>query len=69
MAPAQNQELFPNFHNPDGLRVVNDRCLMRTHHGHRVIIVSGIILAQYPITDSLAEVHAMISLVEHGWAD
>ena len=69
MAPAQKQELFPDFHNPDGLRVVNNRCLVRTQHGHRVVIVSGIILAQYAATDSMAEAHAMISLVEQGWAD
>ena len=69
MTTAQNQELFPDFHNPDGLWVVNDRCLVRTQHGHRVVIVSGIILAQYALTDSMAEAYAMISLVEQGWAD
>lgn len=69
MAASQNQELFPDFQNPDGLWVVNDRCLVRTQHGHRVVMVSGIILAQYSATDSMAEAHAMISLVEQGWAD
>jgi transposase len=69
MAAAQNQELFPDFHNPEGLRVINDRCLLRTQDGHRVVIVSGIILAQYAVTDGMAEAHAMISLVEQGWAD
>ncbi len=69
MATLQNQELFPDFHNPDGLRVINDRCLVRTQDGHRVVIVSGIILAQYAVTDAMAEAHAMISLVEQGWAD
>ena len=66
---VQNQELFPDFHNPDGLWVVNDRCLVRTQDWHRVVIVSGIILAQYALTDKMAEAHAMISLVEQGWAD
>ena len=69
MAAAQNQELFPDFHNPEDLRVINDRCLLRTQDGHRVILVSGIILAQYAQTDRMAEAHAMISLVEQGWAD
>jgi transposase len=69
MATAQNQELFPDFHNPDGLWVINDRCLVRTQDRHRVIIVSGIVLAQYALTDRMAEAHAMISLVEQGWAD
>jgi transposase len=69
MATLQNQELFPDFHNPEGLRVINDRCLVRTQDGHRVVMVSGIILAQYAVTDTMAEAHAMISLVEQGWAD
>ena len=69
MVTAQNQELFPDFHNSDGLWVINDRCLVRTQDGHRVVIVSGIILAQYAATDRMAEAHAMISLVEQGWAD
>lgn len=69
MATLQNQELFPDLHNPDGLWVVNDRCLVRNQDGHRVVIVSGIILAQYALTDRMAEAHAMISLVEQGWAD
>jgi transposase len=69
MAAAQPQELFPDFHNPEGLRVINDRCLLRTQGGHRVVIVSGIVLAQYAVADQVAEAHAMISLVEQGWAD
>lgn len=69
MAPVQNQDLLADFGNPEGLRVINDRCLVRTQDGHRVVIISGIILAQYALTDSMAEAHAMISLVEQGWAD
>ena len=69
MATLQNRELFADFHNPEGLQVINDRCLLRTQDGHRVVIVSGIILAQYAVTDAMAETHAMISLVEQGWAD
>ena len=37
--------------------------------GHRVVIVSGIILAQYAMADPMAEAHAMVSLVEQRWAD
>lgn len=48
---------------------INDRCLFRTQDGHRVVIVSGIILAQYAVSDRMAEAHAMVSLVEQGWAD
>jgi hypothetical protein len=69
MATAHAQELFPDFHNPEGLRVINDRCLVRTQDGRRVVIVSGIVLAQYAVSDRMAEAYAMISLVEQGWAD
>jgi len=69
MAAAQNLELFLDFRNPQGLRVINDRCLVRTQDGNCVVIVSGIILAQYAVGDRMAEAHAMVSLVEQGWAD
>jgi len=33
------------------------------------VLVSGIVLTQYACTDRMAEAHAMVSLVEQGWAD
>jgi len=48
---------------------INDRCVLRTQDGHCVLFVSGIILAQYAVTDRMAQAHAMVSLVEQGWAD
>jgi len=48
---------------------VNARCLVRTQDGHRVVLVAGIVLCQYSIADRMAETHAMVSLVEQGWAD
>jgi hypothetical protein len=30
---------------------VNDRCVIRTQYGHRLVIVSGIVLAQFAVTD------------------
>jgi transposase len=69
MAAFKSQDLFPECHNPENVQVVNDRCLVRTQDGHRVVIVSGIILAQYAVTDRMAEAHAMVSLIEQGWAD
>jgi len=49
--------------------VVNERCLVRNRDGHRVVVVSGVALAQYTVGDHMAEAHAMVSLVEQGWAD
>jgi len=34
-----------------------------------MVLVSGIVLAQYARSDRMAEAHAMVSLVEQGWAD
>lgn len=34
-----------------------------------MIVVSGVALAQYTVGDRMAEAHAMVSLVEQGWAD
>ena len=66
---AQTEDLFPETRNPPHLRLINDRCLMRTQDGHRVVIVSGVVLAQYALEDRMAQAHAMVSLVEQGWAD
>lgn len=62
-------DLFPETRNPPGIHVLNDRCLVRTQDGHRVVIVAGIVLAQYAVTDRMSEAHAMVNLVEQGWAD
>ena len=63
------QDLFPEARNPLALLAINDRCQIRTQDGHRVVMVSGIVLAHYTVADRMAEAHAMVSLVEQGWAD
>jgi prepilin-type processing-associated H-X9-DG protein len=62
------QDLFPEARNAPEVRAINDRCQIRTQEGHRVVIVSGIPVAQYAVTDRMAEAHAMVNLVEQGWA-
>ena len=69
MAATESEELFPELCNPAGIQVINDRCLFRTQDGHRIVLVSGIPLAQYAVSDRMAEAYAMVSLVEQGWAD
>ena len=69
MAAPQKDDLFPEAHNPECLRVINERCLLRSQDGHRVVVVSGMVLAQYASSDYMAEAHAMVSLVEQGWAN
>ena len=69
MADPRDADLFPHTRNPDGLQVINDRCLVRTQDGHPVVVVAGVVLAHYALSDRMAEAHAMVSLVEQGWAD
>ncbi|MBF8285968.1 MAG: hypothetical protein HW378_4883 [Anaerolineales bacterium] len=69
MALSRNDDLFPEVRNQDGTRVINERCVIRTQEGYRLVIVSGVVLAQYALTDRMAEAHAMVNLVEQGWAD
>jgi transposase len=69
MATLVDGDLFSEARNPQDTWVINERCLVRTQEGHRVVIVSGVVLAHYALGDRMAEAHAMVSLVEQGWAD
>jgi hypothetical protein len=62
-------ELFPEVNAPDGTTLVNARCLVRTQDRHRVVIVSGVVIAQYTLGDHMAEAYAMVSLIDQGWAE
>jgi transposase len=68
MDAARTDDLFPDLRNPEGTRIINERCLIRTQDQHRVVLVSGIVLAQYALTDQMAQAYAMVNLVEQGWA-
>jgi transposase len=69
MASARGEDLFPEARNPDDTKVLNERCLVRTQDGHRVVLVAGMTLAQYAVGDRMSEAHAMVSLIDQGWAD
>jgi DNA-binding CsgD family transcriptional regulator len=68
MRDCRDADLFPDLRNPEGLRVLNERCLVRTQAGHRIVVVSGVTIAHYAVGDALAEAYAMVNLVEQGWA-
>ena len=68
MGAAKIDDFFPDLHNPEGTQILNDRCLVRAQDEHRVVLVAGIILAQYAVSDHMAEAYAMVQLVEQGWA-
>jgi transposase len=66
---APRRELFAvDLASPDAV-TINARCLVRTQDGHRVVLVAGIPITHYAIGDAMAEAHAMVSLIEQGWAD
>ena len=68
MGAAKSDDLFPDLRNPEGTRVINERCLIKTQDEHRVVLVSGIVLAQYSLSDQMAEAYTLVNLVEQGWA-
>ena len=69
MANAPGDDLFPELRNPEGTRVINARCLILTRDSRRVVLVSGMPIAQYALGDRMSEAHAMVSLIDLGWAD
>jgi transposase len=68
MGVAKTDDLFPEVRNPEGTQIINERCMIKTQEGHRVVLVSGIVLAQYALSDPMAEAYARVQLVEQGWA-
>ena len=69
MTTGPSDDLFPDVQNPEGTLFINDRCMVKTQGDHRVVIVSGVAVAQYKLSDRLAEAYAMVNLVDQRWAD
>src|SRR5258708_15923347 len=69
MTSDSSDDLFPEVHNSEEYRVINQRCSVRTQDGHCVVLVSGIPHAQYAVGDRMSEALAMVNLVDQGWAD
>jgi len=67
-ANERQRNLFPKSADATTGILINDRCLIRTEQDYRIVIVSGIPLAQYAVSDQMAESYAMVNLVEQGWA-
>jgi len=61
--------LFPVPVPDDGLVIVNGRVQVRTADGHRVVTCHGAPFAHFEVGDRMAEAHAIVSLVEQGWAE
>jgi transposase len=66
--PAYQGEL-PFALTDAGVVAINARCQLRTADGHRLVTVAGMPIASYAVGDGMAEAHAMVILVDQGWAD
>jgi transposase len=64
----QGQLFAEELDHEDGTVFINDRCQVQTQDGYRVVSVCGLSLAHYAVGDRMGEAHAMVSLVEQGWA-
>ena len=51
-----------------GTALVNDRVSVLTSEGHRVVCVDGLVVHHYLVGDRMAEIYAMVMLVESGYA-
>lgn len=67
--PEEQGDLFPSVNSPEGTKVINDRCALKTQDDWRLVMISGIVAWQYALGDLTAEANAMVSLVTQGWAD
>jgi DNA-binding CsgD family transcriptional regulator len=67
-AKEPQRSLFPQPADAAASIQINDRCLIHTEQDYRIVIVSGIPLAQYAVGDYTAESYSMVNLVEQGWA-
>ena len=61
--------LFPTPTSDDGRVIINGRVQVRTADGHRVVTCRGAPFAHFEVGDRMAAAHAMVSLVEQGWAE
>jgi hypothetical protein len=60
MVGAREDGQASDTRNIETIRVINNRCEVRTQDGHCLVIVSGGALAQYALGDSMAESYAMV---------
>ena len=60
--------LFEDGDGGGGSVFISARARVQTCGGYRVGSVCGVVLAHYALGDRMGEAHAMVSLVEQGWA-
>ena len=65
---AKQGELFGDAPARDDVVQVSARCVMRTQDGHRLVVAAGVPLAHFAADDRMSEAHAIVTIVEQGWA-
>jgi hypothetical protein len=66
--PDPQGELFADAEVHGDTIVINGRCVLRSDGERRVVLVAGIPVAHFDVSDRAAEANAMVMLVEHGHA-
>src|SRR2546425_13046335 len=70
MSDRRQRALFEDVTVSDSSTVaVNARCCVRTQDGHCVVYVGGVAAWQFAVDDRMSGAHAMVSIVESGWAE
>jgi transposase len=68
-ACSRKENTDSDTQNTEVVRMLNGQCMVKTQDGHRVVVASGIVLAEYGLGDRVGEAYAMVRLVEQGLAD
>ena len=68
MTPTAEQGRLFTEPTGDDTVFINERCRVQTSDGFRVVSVCGLPIAHYAVGDRMAEAHAMVHLVEQGFA-
>src|SRR5262245_26338323 len=69
MSEGVQRSFLSDSDSGEDMVAVNGRVQVRTLDGYRVVTCRGMPFAHYKVGDRMAEAHAMVSLVEQGWAD
>ena len=65
---VEQGELFSDAHQTEGQVIINGRCMLQRSNSHCIALVDGVVVGHYALDDRASEAHAMVMMVEHGYA-